>query len=115
MFFVTAPAGWAKAKNPLAEKIRLGWQNISSPVLMGYIQELCAEKYAGRLTGTQGYNDAAAWLAERLAQWQLKPGGDNGTYFQDFPNPYTLVLPGAELSLQLPLQGGGSPKQVLRN
>lgn len=108
LFFVSPPEAWGRTKNPIAEKIQLGWQNISSPVLMGYIQELCAEKYAGRLTGTKGYNDAAAWLAERLAQWQLKPGGDSGTYFQNFPNPYTLVLPGAELSLQLPLQEGES-------
>jgi hypothetical protein len=108
---LNTPAGWAKARNPAAEKIRQGWQNISSPVLMGYIRELCSEKYAGRLTGTQGYNDAAAWLAERLAQWQLKPGGDSGTYFQDFPNPYTLVLPGAELSLQVPLKNGETQKK----
>jgi hypothetical protein len=106
LFFIAAPDVLAKTKNPLAEKIQKGWQNISSPVLMSYINELCSEKYAGRLTGTKGYNDAADWLAERLAQWQLKSGGDNGTYFQDFPNPYTLVLPGAELSLQLPLQDG---------
>ena len=106
LFFISVPAGWAKTKNPLAEKIQRGWQNITSPLLMGYVRELCSEKYSGRLTGTQGYNDAAAWLAEHLAQWQLKPGGDSGTYFQDFPDPYTLVLPGAELSLQLPLKNG---------
>jgi hypothetical protein len=39
-------------------------------------------------------------VAGRLAGWGLQPGGDNGTYFQEFPNPYTLVLPGAALSLQ---------------
>jgi hypothetical protein len=108
LFFITAPAGWAKTKNPLADKIQSAWQGISSPVLMDYIKELCSEKYAGRLTGTTEYDAAAAWLAERLAKWQLKPGGDNGTYFQDFPNPYTLVLPGAELSLQLPLKNGAA-------
>jgi len=106
LLFISVPTGWAKGKNSLAEKIQHGWQNITIPLLMGYIRELCAEKYAGRLTGTAGYNEAASWLAERLAQWQLKPGGNNGTYFQDFPNPYTLVLPGAELSLQLPLKNG---------
>ncbi len=88
-------------ESPRSEQIRNGWKDISAPLLMEYVRELCAEKYAGRLSGTKGYDDAAAWLAERLAKWQLKPGGDSGTYFQDFPNPYTLVLPGSELSLHL--------------
>lgn len=100
-FFLPAAAG-----NSRSTQIRNGWKDISAPLLMGYVRELCSEKYGGRLSGTKGYNDAASWLAERLAKWQLKPGGDSGTYFQDFPNPYTLVLPGAELSLQLPLKNG---------
>jgi hypothetical protein len=73
---------------------------------MDTVRELCAEKYGGRLTGTKGYNDAADWLAGRLAALELLPGGDNGTWFQEFPNPYTLVLPGAELALQLPAGDG---------
>ena len=99
---VAYSAGWTKATNPLAEKIQGGWKDIGEQVLMGYVNELCSEKYAGRLTGTKGFNDAAEWVAEHLAQWGLKPGGDNGTYFQEFPNSYTLVLPGAELVLHQP-------------
>jgi hypothetical protein len=100
-FFISPPAN---AENSRAAKIRSGWKDISAPVLMAYVRELCSEKFAGRLSGTKGYDDAAAWLAGLLAKWQLSPGGDNGTYFQDFPNPYTLVLPGAELILQAPAQ-----------
>jgi hypothetical protein len=99
---ISLPIGWAKATQPLAKQIQNGWKSISEPLLMDYVNELCLEKYAGRLTGTKGYDDSAAWLAGRLAQWGLLPGGDNGTYFQDFPDPYILVLPGAELSLRLP-------------
>ena len=103
---VSPPSGWAKAANPLAEKIRGGWGGITGQVMMDYVRELCSEKYAGRLTGTKGYDGSAAWLAGKLAQWGLRPGGDNGTYFQDFPNPYTLVLPGAELVLHPPQKEG---------
>ena len=44
-----------------------------------------------------GYDEAAAWVAGRLESLGLKPGGDNGTFYQEFPNPYTLVLPGGGL------------------
>jgi hypothetical protein len=106
LFFITDPVGRAKVAEPLAEKIQGGWENIAETALMGYVRELCSEKYAGRLTGTKGFNGSAEWLAGKLAQWGLEPGGDNGTYFQDFPNPYTLVLPGAELLLRLPPKEG---------
>ncbi|RPJ82597.1 MAG: M20/M25/M40 family metallo-hydrolase, partial [Acidobacteria bacterium] len=35
--------------------------------------------------------------------WGIKPAGDSGTWLQKFPNPYTLVLPGAEYSLNIPV------------
>ncbi|HEX7503186.1 MAG TPA: hypothetical protein VF451_07170, partial [Acidobacteriota bacterium] len=82
--FVFIP-GWAMATRPAAEEIRDGWENITEQALMDTVRELCSGKYAGRLTGTKGYDDAAAWVAGRLAQWKLEPAGDNGTYFQDFP------------------------------
>jgi hypothetical protein len=103
-------AGWAK--NTLAGKVRDGWKSISEQALMDTVRELCAEKYGGRLTGTRGFNDAAAWLAGRLAALGLEPAGDNGTWFQEFPNPYTLVLPGAELTLQLPSGDGSLQKKT---
>jgi hypothetical protein len=106
--FVASSAGWAKTARPPEERIRQGWRCISEPALMGYVSELCAEKYAGRLTGTKGFNDAADWLAGKLARWGLEAGGDNGTFFQEFPDPYTLVLPGAELSLLLPGKEGAA-------
>jgi hypothetical protein len=110
LVLVAFMSGWAKADHPLAARIQEGWKGISEPLLMEYVRELCAEKYAGRLTGTRGYDDAAAWVAGRLASWGLQPGGENGTYFQEFPNPYTLVLPGAELSLQAAAPNGSMGK-----
>jgi hypothetical protein len=104
-------SGWARATHPPADKIQVGWENISEPALMDTVRELCSEKYAGRLTGTRGYDDAAAWVAGRLAQWKLAPAGDRGTYYQEFPDPYTLVLPGAELSLLLPAKDGTIQKK----
>ncbi len=105
-FFFSFPA---VAKNSRATQIRSGWKDISATEMMEYVRELCSEKYSGRLSGTKGYDDAAAWLAGLLAEWGLAPAGDNGTYFQNFPDPYTLVLPGGELFLQ----GGSGSGQSL--
>ena len=110
-FFFVLTGGWATTAHSPADKIQDAWKNITEPALMNTILELCSEKYAGRLTGTRGYDDAAAWLAGRLAAVGLTPGGDNGTFFQEFPNPYTLVLPGAELSLLLPAKDGSVLKK----
>ena len=79
---------------------------ISSHVLLDHVTELVSEKYAGRLTGTAGYDAAAEWVAGLMRSWGLKPGGDDGTFFQSFPNPYTLVLEDCEVSLHIPQPGG---------
>lgn len=60
--------------------------------------ELVKPEYRGRRTGDAGFDKAAAWAADRLKEWGLKPFGGNGSYFQYFPQPYNDVL--AESSLK---------------
>ena len=95
-----------QSQSPLTreEKRLEAMHSISSHVLLDYVKELCSEEYGGRLTGTPGYNAAAQWVANLLDKWDIRPAGDKGTYFQDFPNPYTLVFPGAEVVLHIPYQ-----------
>ncbi len=88
------------------EEFLAAFHSISSHKLLSYVEELCSEKYAGRLTGTEGFNMAARWVISLLQKWGLKPAGDDGSYLQAFPNPYTLVLPGAKLCLRLPVGKG---------
>jgi hypothetical protein len=78
--------------------------SISSHTLFDYIKELAADKYEGRLTGTEGYNASAAWVAERFKDSGIKPVGDNNTYLQAFPNPYTLVFEDSQVSLNIPVK-----------
>ncbi len=78
---------------------------ISSQALFGYVKELVSEKYGGRLTGTPEYDACADWIASLLRQWRIQPGGDDGSYKQSFPNPYTLDFPGGEVYLRLPVNG----------
>jgi hypothetical protein len=85
--------------------------SISSHELYGYVAELVSEKYAGRLTGTEGYNESARWLAGHFAKWGLEPAGDDGGYLQSFPNPYTLVLPDCAVSMKIQDRDGFITKE----
>ncbi len=86
------------------EKILDAMHGISSHTIMEYVRELCTEKYGGRLTGTRGYDASARWVASMLKKWGVKPGGDNNTYLQEFPNPYTLVLESGSIALHIPFK-----------
>jgi hypothetical protein len=85
------------------EALLKAMHGISSHTLYNYVNELSSEKYEGRLTGTRGYDDAAQWGADLFKLWNLRPLGDRGSYFQDFPNAYTLVLDGGEVTLHVPV------------
>lgn len=88
------------------QKILQTMHSISSHDLFAYVKELASDKYQGRLTGTEEYNASAEWVASHFEKWGVTPVGDNDTYFQSFPNPYTLVFPDCEVSLHLPVKDG---------
>lgn len=75
---------------------------VSSNVLYDYVKELVSEKYGGRLTGTREFEECAAWVESLLRKWGVQPAGENGTYRQNFPNPYTRVFPGGECVMLIP-------------
>jgi hypothetical protein len=83
-------------------KLLQSLHSISSHQLFGYVKELASEKYAGRLTGTEEYNASARWVASHFKKWGIAPAGDENTYFQAFPIPYTLVFKDCEVYLHLP-------------
>ena len=72
--------------------------SISEEKLLGYVRKLSSKDYAGRLTGTPEYRACARWMAFLFEKWGLKPAGDDKTYLQSFPNPYTIVFVGGELA-----------------
>jgi hypothetical protein len=118
LLFCTLPFGALSAQEerqtPAAsgeERLLAAMHSISSHTLFAYVQEMASEKYRGRLTGTAEYNAVAKWAGDLLAAWKIKPAGDDGTYLQHFPNPYTLVHAGAELSLTIPIGNQGAIKK----
>lgn len=56
-----------------------------------WMSYLCSDELRGRLTGDIGFTKAANYAADLFKSWGLEPGGDNGTYFQTFDHPYTIV------------------------
>lgn len=86
------------------EKLLEILHSISSHDLYEYVAELSSDYYEGRLTGTEGYDRAAEWVATKFQDWGIKPGGDDSTYFQYFPIPFTLVDEGCQLYLHVPLK-----------
>jgi len=101
-----SPLASAPAR-PDDARLLAAMHGVSSHTILDWVKRLASDQYEGRLTGTASYDAAAAWAAERLKSWGYKPAGDAGTFFQKFPNAYTLVRPGSELVLHVPLAGGG--------
>lgn len=103
---LTAFSGQTQPAQDEEARLVSGLHSISSHTLYDYVKELVSEKYGGRLTGTPEYNACADWVASLLKKWGARPAGEGGTYLQAFPNPYTLVFPGCEVYLRLPVKGG---------
>jgi len=57
----------------------------SAGALLADVERLAAPDTEGRGSATPGNERAARWLADALAAAGLRPGGDNGTFFQSFP------------------------------
>ncbi|UCG27762.1 MAG: DUF4910 domain-containing protein [Bacteroidales bacterium] len=97
------PQNLAIEKN--REMILETMHSISSHTLMEYVEELVSDKYAGRLTGTEEYDEAANWLANQFREANIRALGDNQSYFQKFDIPYTLVFRECFVSLHIPVNG----------
>lgn len=96
--------GQSNVENDLIRAVH----SITSRDLLDFVKIQCDDKYQGRLTGTPEYQACAEWLSGEFNKWGLEPGGENGSWFQWFPIPYTLVLPDCGLSLHIPLKNGGT-------
>ncbi|MFQ5722396.1 MAG: hypothetical protein ACE5GI_07875, partial [Candidatus Aminicenantales bacterium] len=101
--FLSAQAPAVKAT--AQEKFLQSFYSISSHKLLAYVQQLASEKYGGRLTGTEQFKACVRWVASLLKEWGIAPAGDDNSYLQSFPNPYTLVFKGCQVYLNLPYKG----------
>jgi hypothetical protein len=96
--------------DPLGEdNLMAVMHTISSHTLLDYVKEIASEKYQGRLTGTPGYEASADWVVKMLADWKVKPAGDQGIYRQHRESAH--AGPSGELSLDIPISGGATIKK----
>ena len=63
-----------------------------------HIAYLADPARGGRYSGSQGYLEAAQYVADQFKAVGLEPHGDNGTYFQRFPMPIVDLSATPELT-----------------
>ena len=51
----------------------------------GHIKILASDEMKGRKAGSPEYRKAAEYVAAKMKEYGLQPGGDNGTWFQEVP------------------------------
>ncbi len=60
-----------------------------------HVNHLASDAFQGRKSGTPEYEKAAEYVASKMKEYGLKPGGDKGSYFQqvEFKNWQTFTPP----------------------
>jgi hypothetical protein len=67
-----------------------GLETIQSRKLLQTVEILCSSEFDGRLSGSEGYNKAAEFVANNFRQIGLKPAGDED-YFQYLNVEYNTI------------------------
>lgn len=75
-----------------------GLSAISQVNLMETVTYLASKELAGRLSGSEGYNKAARYMAEEFSRLGLKPFGDSA-YFQNLKVEYNEIFSPLKLNL----------------
>ena len=59
------------------------YAQVSAADMKEWLSYLSSDELQGRQVFTEGYGLAAAYIADHLKDWGVKPLGDDGTYFQN--------------------------------
>lgn len=73
--------------------------HISADKMRAHVKYLAGDELEGRGVGTRGEKLATDYIASQLQANGLKPGGDNGTYFQSVPLVGSTTAPDATLTI----------------
>src|ERR1700736_3122944 len=75
------------------------FQKIDAERIRAHVRFLSHDLLEGRGTGQRGGDIAAEYIATQFALYGLKPGAENGTYFQDVPMMGVKTLPDTSFKL----------------
>jgi hypothetical protein len=79
-------APWALVAQSPAPSTGVKFAQVNPAEMKDLLTYLASDALQGRQAYTEGYGLAAAFVAERLRAWGVKPMGDEGTYFQTVRN-----------------------------
>ena len=79
---------------------------ITSEKLFGYVTQFSDSVYQGRLVGTQPMAQAVEVLKKYFSDFGLQPGGDRGTFIQEYPHPIVEIGYGSGMSIFFPVNTG---------
>jgi Zn-dependent M28 family amino/carboxypeptidase len=74
--------------------------HLSGEHIRAHVKYLSSDELEGRGVGTRGAKLATEYLAAQLALNGIKPGGENGTYFQRVPLVGVRTLPGVTVTIE---------------
>lgn len=60
----------------------------SSNRMMEHIKYLSSDEMKGRGIGTEELDDAAKYISDKFEEYGLQPGGDDGTFYQNFEKAF---------------------------
>ena len=83
--FLIASLSLGASLSVIAAGKRAGKELINEEEIRQWLNRFASDEFEGRATFTEGLGLAAAFLAEQLRSWNVKPGGDQGTYLQRVP------------------------------
>ncbi|MCG3138197.1 MAG: hypothetical protein HJJLKODD_02058 [Phycisphaerae bacterium] len=65
---------------------------ISKENLTTHLNYLAGDELGGRGVGTEGIDQAAEYIVEQFKRYGLQPGGEQGSYYQEFTLPITRQI-----------------------
>jgi hypothetical protein len=76
------PASAGSFRGAATMKVKGGSSTITVEELKDWLGYISSDELEGRNTFTEGLGLAAAYIADRLKEWGIRPAGDSGSYFQ---------------------------------
>jgi len=98
---VLVGVAWGPASE-VAEAQRGRKAQIAEADLRQWLTYLSSDALEGRQIFTEGYGLATQYIAERLKEAGVKPGGDNGTYFQSVKQHAYRITNNSTLTVEAP-------------